>query len=348
MRSVVDEVGTLVVTAGPDKGLRFEIIDRPVATDGRPASSCATALSRACTESLENGRALAHVDQRCRVRRGDRPESRSRSATVLKVGVEARCRGRSAGRRSAHGRSARGSHAARARRAARRCWCAAVGGRELVARALTSAARAPTDRSWSSTRSRARSGSGVSPRARRSPRTGSARGAHGGTLFIDEIGELPIELQPKLLRFLEDATVQRLGDSSRARVDARVVAATHRPLERMMNEGTFREDLYYRLAVIELRLPPLRDRPEDVALIAHSLLAELAPNDATLARALDSALEERRATAGPATCVSRLRPPPGVRRAIGGPPPRTAEPTSDPLEPPSENPIAEAKQAGTR
>ena len=124
-------------------------------------------------------------------------------------------------------------------------------------------------------------------------RIGALERAHGGTLFIDEIGELPLELQPTLLRFLEEGTVQRLGESTRKRFEVRVVAATHRPLERMMNEGTFREDLYHRLAVVELRVPPLRDRLVDVPLIARAILAELAPSDDGLAQTVDRALADR-------------------------------------------------------
>ncbi|MBA3463542.1 MAG: sigma-54-dependent Fis family transcriptional regulator [Deltaproteobacteria bacterium] len=93
--------------------------------------------------------------------------------------------------------------------------------------------------------------------------------ADGGTLFLDEIGELPLELQPKLLRALQDGEVKAVGGTSSIRVDARVVAATNRALEEACKTGTFREDLYYRLAVITIEVPPLRSRPGDIAVLAR-------------------------------------------------------------------------------
>jgi len=99
-------------------------------------------------------------------------------------------------------------------------------------------------------------------------RAGAFREAHGGTLFLDEVGELPKELQPKLLRALERHEVKPLGAAQPTRVDVRVIAATHRDLRLDMNRGLFREDLYYRLNVVSVRVPPLRDRPDDIPMLA--------------------------------------------------------------------------------
>ena len=100
-------------------------------------------------------------------------------------------------------------------------------------------------------------------------RVGAFEAAHGGTLFLDEVGELPIDVQPMLLRALESGEVTPIGATQPTRVKVRVVAATNRRLEDAMRTGAFREDLFYRLAVVQLRVPPLRERPEDIAILAR-------------------------------------------------------------------------------
>src|ERR1700687_44787 len=100
--------------------------------------------------------------------------------------------------------------------------------------------------------------------------------AQGGTLFLDEIGEMPLSLQPKLLRFLEQKELQRLGSAEIVRVDARVISATNAHLLTLVREGRFREDLYYRLCAFPIEIPPLRDRPEDIAPLAAHFLAKFA------------------------------------------------------------------------
>jgi transcriptional regulator with PAS, ATPase and Fis domain len=99
---------------------------------------------------------------------------------------------------------------------------------------------------------------------------GLIRSAENGTLFLDEIGDLPLSLQPKLLRFLQEGEIHTLGERAPRKVNVRVIAATHKDLETLVKEKLFREDLYYRIATLTLKVPPLRERPEDIStLISH-------------------------------------------------------------------------------
>jgi DNA-binding NtrC family response regulator len=108
-------------------------------------------------------------------------------------------------------------------------------------------------------------------------RVGHFEAANGGTLFLDEIAELPLPLQAKLLRALQDGEVRRIGETRAFAVDVRIITATHRDLLDHVRRGAFREDLYYRLKVLTLTVPPLRERREDVVPLARQFLAELAP-----------------------------------------------------------------------
>ncbi|MCG6922810.1 MAG: sigma-54 dependent transcriptional regulator [Acidobacteria bacterium] len=107
-------------------------------------------------------------------------------------------------------------------------------------------------------------------------RAGRFEAADGGTLFLDEIGDITPTVQVKLLRFLEEREFERVGGNRTFKVDVRIVAATHRDLKQRLEEGSFREDLYYRLNVIEIDIPPLRERPGDIPLLAHHFLKKFA------------------------------------------------------------------------
>ena len=117
-------------------------------------------------------------------------------------------------------------------------------------------------------------------------RNGAFLEADGGTLFLDELGELPLELQPKLLRVLEAGTVRRVGEDKHRKVDVRIVAATHRDLEKEVEANRFRRDLYYRLAVVPVTVPPLRDRLDDIPLLAQHFVKGMGRGDFELPRAL--------------------------------------------------------------
>jgi two-component system response regulator PilR (NtrC family) len=107
-----------------------------------------------------------------------------------------------------------------------------------------------------------------------SDRPGLFEQANGGTLFLDEIGEVPLLLQSKLLRVLQERELRRVGGGETRKTDVRIITATNRDLESQVSEGTFREDLYYRLNVVEMTMPPLRERPEDILLLAEHFFAK--------------------------------------------------------------------------
>ena len=136
-------------------------------------------------------------------------------------------------------------------------------------------------------------------------RRGRFEQADGGTLFLDEIGDMPSELQTRLLRVLSDGTFYRVGGHSAVRANVRVIAATHQPLEERVKQGLFREDLFHRLNVIRLRLPALRERSEDIPLLAKHFLAR---------SARDLGVEPKRLTPASLDVLSRFRFPGNVRQ----------------------------------
>jgi two-component system, NtrC family, response regulator GlrR len=124
-------------------------------------------------------------------------------------------------------------------------------------------------------------------------RAGAFEAAMGGTVFLDEIGELPLDLQPRLLRALEEKTIKRVGSNRHVALDVRVIAATHRDLRAEVNNGSFRADLFYRLNIVRLRVPPLRERPSDIRLLVRHFHEQFSPDDPMPPTALVEALERQ-------------------------------------------------------
>src|SRR4030081_960977 len=117
---------------------------------------------------------------------------------------------------------------------------------------------------------------------------GRFQAAHGGTLFLDEIGDLPLELQPKLLRVLQEQQYERLGSTRTLRVDVRIVAATNHNLHQMVRERRFRADLFYRLNVFPIALPPLRERAEDIPILVQHFLARFCAEEGKRIRSISA------------------------------------------------------------
>lgn len=123
-------------------------------------------------------------------------------------------------------------------------------------------------------------------------RAGKIEIAEGGTLFLDEIGDMPLEMQVKLLRFLQEKEVQRLGEEQVKTVDVRIIAATNRNLEELIEQGLFRKDLYYRLNVVPIRIPALRDREEDIITIAQFIIGKLNNEMGTTVTVIDPIVQQ--------------------------------------------------------
>jgi DNA-binding NtrC family response regulator len=153
------------------------------------------------------------------------------------------------------------------------------------------------------------------------PRKGAFEEATGGTLFLDEIGELPLDLQTRLLGVIERRQIQPLGGSKTRSIDVRMIAATNRDLRREVNRGNFRADLFFRLAVVTIEMPALRERPEDIPLYVESFLAEWAAEGQALSIGADTIEElqkrpwpgnvrELRNTLERAAALGEVEPPP--------------------------------------
>jgi two-component system response regulator PilR (NtrC family) len=124
-------------------------------------------------------------------------------------------------------------------------------------------------------------------------KVGLVQTAEGGTLFLDEVADLPLHMQVKLLRVIQEKAIRPVGQTNELPIDVRILSATHKNLADLVQEGAFREDLYYRINVIELNVPPLRERSDDVLMLAHHILTQLARNQRVLVPDLTRAAVER-------------------------------------------------------
>jgi len=175
-------------------------------------------------------------------------------------------------------------------------------------------------------------------------RIGALEDASGGTVFLDEIGELPVDLQPKLLRVLESREVRRVGQNGYTPIDVRVIAATHRDLRSDVNTGRFRADLYYRLAVLSIHVPPLRQRTEDLAALTTAILDDLRASPEVAAALLAPAHLARLARCAWPGNVRELRNHVERSVVLEGPEPlgEASVPTSTPIS--TDLPYADARR----
>lgn len=128
--------------------------------------------------------------------------------------------------------------------------------------------------------------------AKKGGKIGKFKAADGGTIFLDEIGDLPMNMQVKLLRVLQDKEIERIGSNYSEKIDVRVIAATNKDLEKMVSEGSFRLDLYYRLNVVSIKIPPLRERKEDIPILANYLIKKISKaENVKVEKILDETLE---------------------------------------------------------
>jgi DNA-binding NtrC family response regulator len=165
-------------------------------------------------------------------------------------------------------------------------------------------------------------------------RIGAFEAADGGTLFLDELGELPIDMQPKLLRLLEKQEVKRVGSNQTHKVDVRVVAATNRNLAEEVAKGRFREDLFYRLAVVRIPVRPLRERAEDIPLLVRHFESQLAQRGGAKATVPPDVVAQMTTQAWPGN-IRELRNAVARTLAIGAPSPSSATPRAAPRSPSS-------------